>query len=118
MATPHVSGAVAFAAMNFPAESVAQRIQRLLSNVDPVAGLKGVVITGGRLNCCASVDTDLQRPAGLVGADLLRPLARNPSQRRHGWRRRLELRRVGRRHQPDQPRFLPAAAHPDRHCDE
>jgi subtilisin family serine protease len=59
MATPHVVGAVAFAAMNFPSESVAQRIQRILANVDPVPGLQGLVITGGRLNLLRIVDTDL-----------------------------------------------------------
>jgi subtilisin family serine protease len=59
MATPQVSGAVAFAAMNFPAESVAQRIQRILGNVDSVAGLQGLVVTGGRLNLLRIVDTDL-----------------------------------------------------------
>ena len=58
MATPHVAGAVAFAAMNFPTESVAQRIQRILANVTPVAGLGGKVATGGRLNLARSVDTD------------------------------------------------------------
>jgi subtilisin family serine protease len=58
MATPHVSGAVAFAAMNFPSETVAQRIQRVLANVDPTAGLQGLVITGGRLNLLRIVDTD------------------------------------------------------------
>jgi hypothetical protein len=61
MATPHVAGAVAFAAMNFPAESVAQRIQRVLANVDAVAGLQGKVITGGRLNLLRIVDTDRNR---------------------------------------------------------
>ena len=58
MATPHVVGAVAFAAMNYPAETVAQRIQRILANVTPVAGLAGKVVTGGRLNLARSVDTD------------------------------------------------------------
>ena len=58
MATPHVVGAVAFAAMNFPTETVAQRIQRILANVTPVAGLAGKVVTGGRLNLARSVDTD------------------------------------------------------------
>jgi subtilisin family serine protease len=58
MATPHVAGAVAFAAMNFPTETVAQRIQRILANVTPVAGLAGKVATGGRLNLARSVDTD------------------------------------------------------------
>ena len=59
MATPHVSGAVAFAAMNFPADTVAQRIQRVLANVDVVPGLQGMVRTGGRLNLQRLVDADL-----------------------------------------------------------
>jgi len=58
MATPHVSGAVAFAALNFPSETVAQRIQRVLANVDAVPGLAGLVRTGGRLNLQRTVDTD------------------------------------------------------------
>jgi subtilisin family serine protease len=58
MAAPHVAGAVAFTAMNFPAETVTQRIQRLLANVTPVAGLAGKVAMGGRLNLARSVDTD------------------------------------------------------------
>ena len=58
MATPHVTGAAAFAAMNFPTESVTQRIQRILANVDIVAGLQGKVITSGRLNLARMVDTD------------------------------------------------------------
>lgn len=58
MATPHVSAAVAFAAENFPSESVAQRIQRILTNVTHVAALGGKVITGGRLNLARSVDAD------------------------------------------------------------
>ena len=58
MATPHVSGAVAFAAMNFPAETVSQRIQRILANVDVVPGLQGNVHTGGRLNLQRTVDAD------------------------------------------------------------
>jgi subtilisin family serine protease len=58
MATPHVSGAVAFAAMNFPSETVAQRIQRILANVDVVPGLVGLTITGGRLNLRRTVDSD------------------------------------------------------------
>jgi subtilisin family serine protease len=58
MATPHVSGAVAFAAMNFPTETVTQRIQRVLANVDVVPGLQGKVHTGGRLNLQRMVDTD------------------------------------------------------------
>jgi subtilisin family serine protease len=58
MATPHVSGAVAFAAMNFPAETVTQRVQRVLANVDALPDLQGWVATGGRLNLQRLVDTD------------------------------------------------------------
>ena len=58
MATPHVVGAVAFAAMNFPNENVTERIQRILANVDSVPGLQGMLITGGRLNLQRTVDTD------------------------------------------------------------
>jgi hypothetical protein len=38
---------------------VPQRIQRVLANVDAVAGLSGKVRTGGRLNLQRIVDTDL-----------------------------------------------------------
>ena len=78
MATPHVSGAVAFAAMNFPSETVTQRIQRVLANVDVVSGLSGLVRTGGRLNLQRMVDTDtnglpdwweLQYFGHLIGTD-------------------------------------------------
>ena len=58
MAAPHVSGAVAFAALNFPTDSVPQRIQRILANVTPVPALAGKVVTGGRLNLARIVDSD------------------------------------------------------------
>ena len=58
MAAPHVSAAVAFAAMNFPNESVSQRIQRILSHTTPVPALAGKTITGGRLNLAGIVDAD------------------------------------------------------------
>ena len=59
MAAPQVTAAVAFAAQNFPYESVAQRIQRILGNVDVLPSLAGKVRTGGRLNLQRIVDTDL-----------------------------------------------------------
>jgi subtilisin family serine protease len=59
MATPQVVGAVAFAAMNFPADSVTQRIHRILTNVDMIPGLSGKVITGGRLNLLRVVDSNV-----------------------------------------------------------
>jgi subtilisin family serine protease len=58
MATPHVTGAVGFAAMNFPADTMAQRITRILSHVTPEAALSGKVSSGGRLNLLGIVDTD------------------------------------------------------------
>lgn len=58
MAAPHVTGAVAFAAMNFPGESVTQRVARVLNHITPVAGLSGKVRTGGRLNLLNIVDTN------------------------------------------------------------
>ncbi|HVV71424.1 MAG TPA: S8 family serine peptidase [Verrucomicrobiae bacterium] len=58
MAAPHVTGAVAFAAMNFPGESVAERVQRILNSADPTPGLRGKVRTGGRLNLARVVDAD------------------------------------------------------------
>ena len=58
MATPHVTGAVAFAALNFPSETMAQRIARILNHATPVAALSGKMTTGGRLNLLGIVDTD------------------------------------------------------------
>ena len=58
MATPHVSGAVAVAAMNFSAETVTQRIQRVLTNADVIPDLQGWVHNGRRLNLQRIVDTD------------------------------------------------------------
>ncbi|QJE95546.1 S8 family serine peptidase [Luteolibacter luteus] len=59
MATPHVAGAVAFAAMNFPGETMTQRISRILNHTTQVAALSGKVSTGGVLNLLKIVDTDV-----------------------------------------------------------
>ena len=58
MATPHVAGAVAFAALNFPAESAAQRVARVVNHTTPAAALAGKVRSGGVLNLLAMVDSD------------------------------------------------------------
>ncbi len=58
MATPHVTGAVAFAARNFPTETISQRISRILNNVTPVAALTGKMTSAGRLDLLGIVDTD------------------------------------------------------------
>jgi subtilisin family serine protease len=58
MATPHVTGAVAFASMNFPGESLTQRISRILTHTTAVSSLAGKVATGGRLDLLKMIDTD------------------------------------------------------------
>lgn len=58
MATPQVTAAVSFAAMNFPEETMTQRVQRILNNVDLKASLSGKAITGGRLNLQRIIDSD------------------------------------------------------------
>jgi subtilisin family serine protease len=58
MATPHVTGAVAFAALNFPSETMADRINRILGNTTAVPALAGKTVTGGRLDLLKMIDTD------------------------------------------------------------
>ncbi len=58
MATPHVSGAVALAALNFPAETMAQRIARILNHTTAVPALAGRTIKGGRLDLLKMIDTN------------------------------------------------------------
>jgi subtilisin family serine protease len=56
MATPHVAGAVALMASEFPSETVAQRKARILENAEPIASLSGYCVTGARLDLDASID--------------------------------------------------------------
>lgn len=58
MATPHVTGAVAFAAMNHPQETVSQRRARVLAAVDDRIALHGKVAAGGRLDLLRVADAD------------------------------------------------------------
>lgn len=58
MATPHVAGAIAFAAMNFPTETMSQRISRILTHVTLVPALTGKMTSGGRLDLLKIIDTD------------------------------------------------------------
>jgi PKD repeat protein len=50
MACPHVAGALALVKAEFPAETYTQLIHRVLGNVDPVAAMSNITVTGGRLN--------------------------------------------------------------------
>lgn len=52
---PQVSGAAALVLARHPAYSVAEVRAALLDHVDPLPGLSGKVVTGGRLNVAAAV---------------------------------------------------------------
>lgn len=58
MACPHVAAAVAFAAWNFPSETMVQRIDRILTRVTTGAAFTGKVKSGGRLDLLKIIDTD------------------------------------------------------------
>ena len=58
MASPYVTAAVAFAAHNFPDETMIQRRDRVLNNVATLAILSNKVATGGVVNLRKIVDTD------------------------------------------------------------
>lgn len=58
MASPHVAGAIAFAAWNFPSETYAQRISRVLDRATVVPALSGFVKGARRLDLLRMIDTD------------------------------------------------------------
>ena len=58
MASPFVTAAVAFAAHNFPNETMNERRARVLNNVVTLSSLSDKVVTGGVLNLRKIVDTD------------------------------------------------------------
>lgn len=62
MATPHVAGALAVLAAQFPAESYSGLIRRLLSATDPVSSLRGRVASGGRLNLARALQGSAPAP--------------------------------------------------------
>ena len=78
MAAPHVTGAIALCAAEFPAETMSQRIARVLNGVDSVAGLSGKTTSGGRLNVQTAVSgpapSDDDIPDDIPGI----PLANSP----------------------------------------
>ena len=58
MASPMVAGAVAFAALNFPDDTVQERKNRILNAAIPLASLSDKVLTGATLNLRNIVDSD------------------------------------------------------------
>jgi subtilisin family serine protease len=70
MATPHVTGAVAFLMGRFPGMDAAQVKSRLLQFADPLPALAGRCVSGGRLDLdLASADPDSIPPGAIT--DLL-----------------------------------------------
>lgn len=55
MATPHVAGAAALVLAKNASLTVAELKSAILQNVDPVASMSGVTVTGGRLNVGAAL---------------------------------------------------------------
>ena len=67
MATPHVSGAAALLWSFAPSLTAAQVKQRLLERVDPIPGLFGKTVAGGRLNLFHLLNSGwTPRPAQVV----------------------------------------------------
>lgn len=56
MATPHVSGVAALVSSIYPNLTVAQLKDAILKGVDPVSSLKGMMVTGGRLNAFGTLE--------------------------------------------------------------
>jgi phosphodiesterase/alkaline phosphatase D-like protein len=62
MASPQVAGAAALLLSNQPSLSVSAVKSAILNNVDPIAGMSGLVRTGGRLDVCKAIP-GCQQPA-------------------------------------------------------
>lgn len=62
MATPHVSGAAALVWGQNPSLTHLEVKDRLLSRVDPISGLAGLTVTGGRLNVYNALQTETVPP--------------------------------------------------------
>ena len=61
-AAPHVAGALALAAAQFPNDTYRQLINRVLSGFDPLASFSGVVQSGGRLNLATTLGSTSNAP--------------------------------------------------------
>lgn len=67
MATPHVSGVAALIKAAFPAATAAEIKARLINTADPVAGLAGRTLTGGRVNAASALEIDTVAPNRVTG---------------------------------------------------
>lgn len=62
MAAPHVAGACALLIAQFPGDTYAGIIQRILTTTDPVAAFSGQTVTGGRLNIARALTSGTAPP--------------------------------------------------------
>ena len=67
MATPHVSGALALMLARYPGMSGADARSKLLATVDPLPGLAGLILTGGRLNAFTMLAEPDSLPPAAIG---------------------------------------------------
>ena len=65
MATPHVAGAAALIAAEYPSLTLAQIRERILTGVDPLADASKFTVTNGRLNLLNSLEDDDTPPAAV-----------------------------------------------------
>lgn len=59
MAAPHVTGAISLDAALYPFDDIYTRINRILSGVEKIESMSGIVSTDGRLNLDLATDPDL-----------------------------------------------------------
>jgi hypothetical protein len=71
MAAPHVTGVLALLKSVHPDWTYSQLIGRVLQTVDPIAGLKGKLVTGGLLDAAAALAAPQTIFVGHVFSDLL-----------------------------------------------
>ena len=71
-AAPQVAGAVALCAAAFPDETALERVDRILTGVDQIASLDGLVASGGRLNIAQALtrtELDMTPETQVSGVD-------------------------------------------------
>jgi thermitase len=78
MATPHVTGVAALLLSMAPQLTAAQLKQVILATVDPLPGLTGTTVTGGRLNAASAVGLVAQALAQANGGSSATPPASPP----------------------------------------
>lgn len=84
MAAPHVAGAAGLLLALEPASSWRDLRDRILTTVDPLDSLSGLVATGGRLNAASAVGAPVEPPDATPPAAVT-DLAVDPATTAHDW---------------------------------